>query len=182
MLVILSGPSGVGKDTVINAWREVNPRVERVVAYTTRQPRPGEVDGVDYHFISHERFAECAAAGEFLEYKEVHDYHYATPLKDMEALLAKGCIAILKIDVQGALTVMSLRPEALTVFLLPPDSDELASRIRRRGTESDEAMAKRLAAAQAEIQLASRYEHAIVNDDVDRVVAELQRLVADVTI
>ena len=114
-LVILSGPSGVGKDTVINAWHARDPRVERVVAYTTRPARPGETDGLDYHFVSVDTFMELAADGAFLEYKEVHGNHYATPLRDMEAMLSAGKIAILKIDVQGALTAMELRPDAMSV-------------------------------------------------------------------
>lgn len=177
-LVILSGPSGVGKDTVINAWKHLDPSVERVIAYTTRQPRPGEVDGVDYHFISREAFQERAAAGSFLEYKEVHDYHYATPKDDMEALLAQGKIAVLKIDVQGALTVMELRPDALSIFLLPPDGDELHRRIRGRGTEDEGTIRKRLENAVAELALADRYHFAIVNDDVDTVVQRLSEIVA----
>jgi len=177
-LVILSGPSGVGKDTVINAWTKRNPRVRRVVAYTTRPPRPGEVDGVDYRFISIDRFREEATAGHFLEFKEVHGNLYATPLKDMEEMLAEGSVAVLKIDVQGALTAMQLRPEALTVFILPPDADELERRIRERGTEDSHAILRRLHNARAELEAAEKYTHRIVNDEVDHVVDELERIVA----
>jgi guanylate kinase len=177
-LIIISGPSGVGKDTVINAWKDRNPLVERVVAYTTRDPRPGEVDGVDYNFIPRNRFYDMAEAGEFLEYKEVHDYYYATPLKDMERLLEEGKIAVLKIDVQGALTVMSLRDDAVAVFLLPPDADELERRIRERGTEDGPTILKRLRNAQEEIALAGRYKHRIINDDIDASVDLLERIIA----
>ncbi|CAN5699744.1 guanylate kinase [soil metagenome] len=176
-LVVLSGPSGVGKDTVLDAWIARNPRVRRVVTYTTRSPRAGEVHGVDYAFVDRERFLEHVAAGDFLEHKEVHGNHYASPLRDTEALLAEGCIAVLKIDVQGALAVMPLRPDAVTVFLLPPDSDELARRIRERGTESAEEVVKRLRNAEGEIALAGEYAHRIVNQDVVEVVDELERLV-----
>ena len=175
-LLILSGPSGVGKDTVIDAWRARDPRVERVVAYTTRAPRVGEVDGVDYHFVSVDQFLECAEAGDFLEAKEVHDHHYATPLKDMNALLKAGKVAVLKIDVQGALTVMALRPDAVSVFLLPPDPDELARRLRDRGTDDPAAIARRLDNARNEVALAERYAHRIVNDRVDAVVERLAGL------
>ncbi len=175
-LVIISGPSGVGKDTIINAWKERNPLIERVVAYTTRAPRPGEIDGVDYNFITRDRFCEMAEKGEFLEYKEVHDYHYATPLKDMERLLAAGKIVVLKIDVQGALSVMALRDDATSIFLLPPDSDELERRIKARGTEDTPTILRRLRNAQEEIALASRYPHRIVNADVNETVNELQRI------
>lgn len=176
-LVILSGPSGVGKDTVIDAWRNADPRVSRVVAYTTRNPRPGEVDGVDYHFVTRDQFLAHAEAGHFLEYKEVHGNFYATPLRDMEAMLDAGGIAILKIDVQGALSAMELRPDATTVFLLPPSNEELERRIRGRGTDADEVIARRLAAAHAEIAQADRYQHRVVNEDVASVVAELASLV-----
>ncbi|HSI73103.1 MAG TPA: guanylate kinase [Fimbriimonas sp.] len=176
LLMILSGPSGVGKDTVINAWKERNPDVERVVAYTTRDPRPGEVDGVDYRFISRSEFYNRADCGEFLEYKEVHEYYYATPYKDVEELMAEGKIAVLKIDVKGALTVMALRGDAVAVFLLPPDADELERRIKERGTEDTATIIKRLRNAQEEIALAIKYQHRIINDDVNRVVDCLENI------
>ncbi len=175
-LVILSGPSGVGKDTVIDAWRARDPRVTRVVAYTTRAPRTGEIDGVDYHFVTVDQFLECAEAGDFLEAKEVFGNHYATPLKDMVALLDAGKVAVLKIDVQGALTVMALRPDAVSVFLLPPDTDELARRLRDRGTDDPETVAHRLRKAEGELALSERYAHRIVNDDVDAAVSRLVEL------
>lgn len=176
-LVILSGPSGVGKDTVIDAWRNADPRVRRVVAYTTRNPRPGEVDTVDYHFVPRERFLELAEGGHFLEYKEVHGNYYATPLSDMEAMLAEGLIAILKIDVQGALSAMELRPDAETVFLLPPSTEELERRIRGRGSDSDEVILRRLQNARDEMAVADRYRHRIVNESVDQVVHRLRTIV-----
>ncbi len=175
-LLILSGPSGVGKDTVIDAWKARDPRVTRVVAYTTRAPRAGEADGVDYHFVTVARFLERAEAGDFLEAKEVHGHHYATPLKDLERLLEAGKVAVLKIDVQGALSVMPLRPDAVSVFLLPPDPDELARRLRDRGTEDEAKIATRLENARGEMALAERYTHRIVNDDVDAVVSKLVEL------
>ncbi len=177
-LVILSGPSGVGKDTVINAWQARNPDVARVVAYTTRDPRPGELDGLDYNFVSREIFEAKAADGDFLEFKEVHGNFYATPLKDMEAMLSEGMIAILKIDVQGALTAMELRSDALTVFLMPPSVDELEGRIRGRGTEDDATIAKRLKNAHDEMAVRDRYQHIVVNQDVEDTVDTLERLVS----
>ena len=176
--MILSGPSGVGKDTVINAWQARNPDVARVVAYTTRDPRPGELDGMDYNFVSREIFEAKAADGDFLEFKEVHGNFYATPLKDMEAMLSEGMIAILKIDVQGALTAMELRSDALTVFLMPPSVDELEGRIRGRGTEDDATIAKRLKNAHDEMAVRDRYQHIVVNQDVEDTVDTLERLVS----
>ncbi|MBI1331510.1 MAG: guanylate kinase [Armatimonadetes bacterium] len=176
-LVILSGPSGVGKDTVIDAWRAVNPRVQRVVAYTTRAPRTGEVDGIDYHFVSIEDFQEMASRGDFLEFKEVHGNWYATPLTDLETMLELGRIAILKIDVQGALHAMTLRKDAITVFILPPSMVELEARIRGRGTDDEAVIEKRLQNAADELAVAPKYQHRLVNMDVGMTVAMLERIV-----
>lgn len=175
-LVILSGPSGVGKDTVIDAWKEAEPRVERVVAYTTRPPRAGEVDGIDYHFVSLQKFEQMVAEGDFLEYKKVYENYYATPLKDMEALLAAGKIAVLKIDVQGALSAMAKRPEAITIFLLPPSTDELRRRIQGRASDSPETIERRLAFAEHEMSHSSEYQHLIVNDELQSVVDQLRSI------
>ena len=177
-LVILSGPSGVGKDTALLEWQAADPRVQRVVAYTTRHPRPGEIDGVDYHFRTVEEFLVMAHAGEFLEYKEVHGNWYATPLKDMERMLAEGKIAVLKIDVQGAEEVRKLRPEAMSIFLLPPSWEELERRIRTRGTESPEKLALRLENAREELAASAAYDHALVNDDLNELIRRLRELTA----
>lgn len=176
-LVILSGPSGVGKDTVIDAWHAVNPRVQRVVATTTRSPRPGEVDGTDYHFVTLAEFESMAARGEFLERKQVHGNFYATPISGVDRLLNEGKIAILKIDVQGALEVMALRPGILSVFLLPPSIEELEARIRGRNSDSAEAVAQRLQEARNELAVAEKYTHRVVNDEVESAVARLQEIV-----
>lgn len=176
-LVILSGPSGVGKDTIIDAWHDVNPKVQRVVAYTTRSPRPGEVGGRDYNFSSVPDFLAKAENGDFLEFKEVHSNWYATPLTDMEDLLQEGKIAILKIDVQGALHAMHLRPDAISVFILPPSMEELEARIRGRGTDDEVVIEKRLRNASEELALAAKYQHRIVNVDVEMTVAMLERIV-----
>jgi guanylate kinase len=176
-LVILSGPSGVGKDTVLDAWRAANPLIRRVVAYTTRDPRPGEVDGVDYHFVTRHQFNERINSGAFLEHKEVYGNGYATPLHDMEEMLASGLNAVLKIDVQGALTAMHLRPDAVSIFLLPPSLEELERRIRGRGTEAPEVIERRLNKALEEIELGEHYGHQVVNADLGRTIAELQNIV-----
>jgi len=176
-LVILSGPSGVGKDTVIDAWHAADSRVKRVVAYTTRPARQGERDGIDYRFVSLEEFLRLAESGAFLEFKEVHGNHYATPLYDMEDMLRAGLIAVLKIDVQGALTAMELRPDALSVFLMPPDTEELERRIRARNLDAPDVILRRLINAREEMALAHHYRHQIVNDSVPEVVRELRKLV-----
>ena len=177
-LVILSGPSGVGKDTVIDAWRLADPSVERVVACTTRAPRVNEVDGVDYHFLSVEQFEAMAKAGGFLEYKRVFDNYYGTPAKTPEEIIERGGIAILKIDVQGARAVMPMRPDAITVFILPPSEEVLRERIEGRKTDSPEAITKRLQEAKNEITQAKAYQYQIVNEDIDTVVRQLRALTA----
>lgn len=166
----------MGKDTVIDAWKAADPRVERVVARTTRQPREGEVDGVDYVFLTPEQFLALAEDGFFLEYKEVFGNYYGTPLRTMEEILSDGRVAVLKIDVQGALSVMPLRPDAKTIFLLPPDEEELERRIRGRQKDSEETIAKRLAKAKDEIAQSGHYEHRIVNQIVEETVKKLQEI------
>ncbi len=178
-VLILSGPSGVGKDTVLEAWQQHNHRVQRVVAYTTREMREGEIDGKDYHFVTHPAFKEMADHGAFLEHKLVHANFYATPLKDMEKLVGSGKIAVLKIDVQGALTVMELRPDVLTVILQPPSWEELERRIRGRATDDAATIEKRLITAREEIEFADRYQLRLVNDDLFRTVAALDEWVGD---
>jgi len=175
-LVILSGPSGVGKDTVIDRWKAVDPRVERVVAYATRSPRVGEVDGVDYWFVSVDKFKQMAEAGEFIEHKKVVDNYYATPSGHTDQILSKGGIAVLKIDVQGAEEVVKIRPDALSVFLLPPTKETLRQRLENRATDKHEAIVRRLEEADNEIAQAPNYQHQIVNVDVDEVVARLREL------
>ncbi|MDX2065789.1 MAG: guanylate kinase [Fimbriimonadaceae bacterium] len=179
-LVIISGPSGVGKDTVIDAWTARNPDVRRVVAWTTRAPRPGESDGVAYHFRSEAEFLQAAADGAFLEHKRVHDNWYGTPRSGVEALIAEGKVPLLKIDVQGAVEVMQARPTTLSIFLLAPSWQELERRIRERGTEDEAAVQRRLAEAQNEIALSERYRFRLVNDDLARTVAQIEAIVGEV--
>ncbi len=177
-LVILSGPSGVGKDAVLQAWQKLNAKVQKVVAYTTRPKRVGEVDGLDYHFVTHQTFLELLSQGAFLEHKEVYGNFYATPLYDMEQLLEKGRIAVLKIDVQGALEAMVLRPDALTIFLLPPSMKELESRIRSRATDTEKEIEKRLSKTFWEMSQASKYQYQIINDTVDQAVSRLEAILS----
>jgi len=177
-LVIFSGPSGVGKDTVLVAWQLRNPRVARVVAATTRAPRSGEVDGLDYHFLTREAFLNKANCNEMLEFKEVFGNLYGTPVEGMERLLTEGKVAILKIDVQGGLDVIEKRPDALTIFLLPPSQAELEERLRARCTDDPAEIERRLLHAKAEIAIGmSAYAHQVVNADVDRAVDELEAIV-----
>lgn len=176
-LVVLSGPSGVGKDTLIETWIRRNPRVIRVVTYTTRPPREGEANGVDYNFVSAERFQALADAGVFFEFKNVHGNWYASPKADAEKYLAEQRIVVLKIDVQGALALMESRADVLSVFVLPPSLEELERRLRTRGSESEESIQRRLSNAREEIAQADRYQFRVVNEGVEEAAIELDRLV-----
>jgi guanylate kinase len=178
LLVVLSGPSGVGKDTVIDAWVALDPEIRKVITCTTRAPRAGETDGVDYIFLTEAEFAERAAAGRFLEHKLVHGHHYATPADETDNILAEGHVALLKIDVQGGLTVKDLRPDAFMLFLAPPSPEELERRIRDRATDAEADIERRLANARGEMAMAGRYEHVVVNDQVERAARELEEIVA----
>lgn len=177
-IIILSGPSGVGKDTVLDRWIAQNPAIQRVIAYTTRQPREGEVNGVDYNFTDRETFQRMAENHEFLEFKMVYGNGYATPVSGLHKILDSGHHAVLKIDVQGALEAMEKRPEALTIFLHPPTFDELERRIRSRGTETPEAVTRRLDEARAELAISDRYKYQVVNDTIDETLARLEEILA----
>lgn len=181
-VVILSGPSGVGKDTVLDRWMAENPLVERVVAATTRSPREGEIDGDAYHFLSLDEFESRAANGDFLEFKNVHGNWYATPISSVNAILEKGGVAVLKIDVQGAEEVVRTHPEIVTIFLLPPSIEELERRIRSRATDSEEAIEQRLLNAKEEIERSEFYLHHIVNQSIEGVVDQLEQIVGSVEV
>ena len=176
VLMIVSGPSGVGKDTVLNRWFSRNSNVKRVVSCTTRQPREGELNGEDYHFLSPADFEGMVLDDQFLEYKNVHGNYYGTPLRQVEEMLSAGIVAILKIDVQGALAVMEKHPETTSVFLLPPSWEELERRLTSRGTEDEEAIAKRLSNAKDELATAPKYQYQVINDNIDKTVEELERI------
>lgn len=176
-LIIFSGPSGVGKDTLLEAWAERNPRVKKVTAYTTRAPREGEANGQDYHFVDRDTFDRLAQEGAFLEFKEVYGNGYATPNQGVDDLLVAGELAILKIDVQGALEAMEKRPDALSIFILPPSTEELERRIRDRATDSPEQIKKRLDNALLEIEIGAKYHFRVVNDQVDSAIEELEAIV-----
>jgi len=177
-IVIVSGPSGVGKDTVINAWKLRNPLVERVVTYTTRKPRSLEKDGVDYHFVNEVAFLKMAKAGAFLEHKEVHGNRYGTPIDGLTAITAAGKIAVLKIDVQGALTAMPKLKGEVSIFLAPPSMEELERRLTSRNTETKEQILVRIENARKEMSAAIHYSATVTNDVVERAVDEIESIVA----
>ena len=173
MLLVIAGPSGVGKGTIVARLREHFPDLWESVSYTTRDPRPDEVDGVDYRFVTREEFESLRDAGGFLESFEVFGDLKGTPRGPVEDHLAAGVDVLLEIDVQGALKVRRHFPDAVLVFVRPPSPEELRRRLASRGTESSEALDRRLAAAAAEEAQASEFDHVVVNDDLERVVSEV---------
>lgn len=174
---MLAGPTAVGKGTIAAYVRTHFPGVWFSVSMTTRAPRPGEVDGVHYHFVDDREFDRLAAAGEFLEHAVVHGAaKYGTPRGPVERALAEGRDALLEIDLQGARQVRDTMPEALFVFLAPPSWDELVRRLVGRGTETEEERERRLATAREEMASQREFDEVIVNDDVRRASEELVSL------
>jgi guanylate kinase len=176
-LTVLSGPSGVGKGTVVAQVRQLYPHVWVSVSCTTRTPRPGERNGVEYRFVTREQFAGLVAAGDLLEYAEFAGQLYGTPRDPVMARLAAGRPTLLEIDLQGARQVRAAMPGAQLVFLAPPSWDELARRLTRRGTEPADGLITRLEQARVELAAAEEFDAVIVNDDVARAAAELVRLI-----
>ncbi|MFC3244641.1 guanylate kinase [Gordonia humi] len=177
-LVVLVGPSAVGKSTVVRRLREELPELHFSVSVTTRDPRPGEVDGRDYHFVTRAAFDEMIAAGEMLEWADVHGglQRSGTPAAPVEAAMAAGRPVLVEVDLVGARNVREHLDEAITVFLAPPSWDELVSRLTGRGTETSDAVARRLDTARVEMAAQDEFDHLIVNDDVDEAVGQLLSL------
>lgn len=168
VVIALSGPSGVGKGTVISKVREIAPHIKHSVSITTRSPREGEVEGVDYYFKTNREFEEMIENGEILEYDTYCDYYYGTPKAPLIECIDKGIDVIMDITVPGSIAVIEKFPEAVSVFLLPPTFSELKRRLLNRGTESVEVQNKRLAKAVDEIGKAKLFEYVLVNDDLEK--------------
>ena len=167
LLILISGPSGTGKGTVCDLLRKKHPEISYSISATTRQPRPGEQDGVNYYFYDKEKFRQMIDAGELLEWAEVYGNYYGTPKQKVLDRLNAGEDILLEIDTQGALNVMKAMPEGLFIFLLPPSLEELANRLKGRGTETEESLQRRLGAAVDEIKIAHNYRYVVVNDKVE---------------
>lgn len=177
-LVVLAGPTAVGKGTMVRLLRERHPEVWVSVSATTRPPREGERDGVHYHFVTDAVFDRMIATDALLEWATVHgSARYGTPRGPVEEHLALGDPAVLEIDLQGARQVRTTMPDALFVFVEPPSWEELVSRLEGRGTEDEAQRERRLQTARQELAAASEFDHVIVNDSLERAVDELERLV-----
>lgn len=173
LLFVVSAPAGCGKDTILEQVLAKEDNVGYSVSATTRAPRVGEVDGTHYFFITRERFEEMIANGEVLEYTEYCGNYYGTPRKGVEAMLAEGKDVVLKIEIEGAMNIKKLFPDCCLVFILPPSMRELERRLRKRGTEDEPTIMRRIAQAKNELDAAADYDYFVVNDDLEDAVNDL---------
>lgn len=167
MLVVLSGPSGSGKDTVLEKLKQSDFVFDKTISATTRAIRDGEKDGVDYYFIDKTTFEQRIKEDYFLEYTVYNDNYYGTPKSEVERLVDKGGCILLKIEVEGAGNVRKAIPEALSIFIIPPSMEELERRLRGRGTETEESFQKRFETAKQELSRACEYDYVVINDNID---------------
>ena len=180
LLIILSGPSGVGKGTVREElFKDESLNLAYSISMTTRKPRPAERDGIDYFFVEEDEFLKKIENNELLEYAQFVGNYYGTPQFYVNQLLNEGKNVVLEIEVQGALQVMAKCPEALTIFLVPPSFEELERRIRGRRTEAEEIVKQRLDKARKEIATKDEYKHVVVNDDVMRAKEDIAQIIKD---
>ena len=177
LLIVVSGPSGAGKGTICKALLEKHDDLFISVSATTRQPRVGEVDGINYHFITKEDFLKRVEQKDFLEYAEVYGNYYGTPKSKVEEMLESGKNVILEIDIQGALKVKENFKEGVFIFILPPSMEELKQRIIKRGSETPESLMRRFKSAYQEINYISKYNYAVVNDIVDVAVSKIEGII-----
>ena len=175
-LIVLSGPSGVGKSTVIAELFSQRSNIYFSVSYTTRQPRVGEQDGVNYNFVSREEFERMIADDELLEYAEYVDNYYGTSIKLIREKLDAGIDVLLDIEVQGAAKVRARCPDALFIFIIPPSFEELSRRLHRRNTDSEDVIAGRLAKARQEFREIPKYDYLVINDKVANAVSEIEAI------
>jgi guanylate kinase len=176
-LYVIAAPSGAGKTSLVKALMEGDPALRFSVSYTTRAPRPTEVDGVDYHFVTAERFARMVAAGEFLEHAQVFDHCYGTALATVQGALAQGTRLLLEIDWQGAQQVRAKLPEAQTIFILPPSRASLEQRLHARSTDSAAVIRRRLQDSVGDLAHWKEFDYVVINDQFDEALAGLRAVV-----
>jgi len=176
-LFVVSAPSGAGKTTLVRGLVANDPQVRLSISYTTRAPRPGEADGREYHFVSRERFLEMAAQGDFLESAEVYGNLYGTSHRWVRDEMAGGRDIVLEIDTQGAAQVRKLFPDCIGIFVLPPSLEVLEARLRGRGQDSPEVIARRLKAAREELGHVGEFDYAIINNDLDEALQDMASIV-----
>jgi guanylate kinase len=176
-LFIVTAPSGAGKTSLVNALLEKEPHLKKSVSYTTRAPRPGETDGVDYHFINETEFMRMLEAADFMESAEVHGARYGTSQRRVEEVLCTGEDILLEIDWQGAAQVRKLFPHMVSIFILPPSVEELESRLHKRGQDAPEVIARRMANAREEISHVSEFDYVIINDNFNDALLDLQAVI-----
>ena len=179
LLIVISGPSGVGKDTLIRRLLELDRNLRYSVSCTTRAPRPGEADGVDYSFVSRERFQQLIEEGAFLEHATYNGNLYGTLAERVEQERKAGHDVVLKIEVKGAEQVREKVPDAVFIFVVPPSVDELVKRLIKRNTETSRDMEARRLIATREMEYASRYDHVVVNDELERAVGEVLDIIRE---
>lgn len=176
-LFIVTAPSGAGKTSLVAALLEKEPHLKLSISYTTRAPRPGEVDGIDYNFVDEPRFLQMLAAADFLESAEVHGARYGTSQRWVEEVLLSGEDILLEIDWQGAEQVRRLFPHMISIFILPPSVEELERRLHKRGQDAPEVIARRLANAREEISHVSEFDYVIINDNFNDALLDLQAVI-----
>ncbi len=175
-LFVISGSSGVGKGTLLKLFMEKNPDIKLSVSFTTRLPRTGENEGVNYFFTTKKKFEEAIRREEFLEWAKFSENYYGTKLEYVEKTLKKGNNLILEIETQGALQVMQKYKNAVFIFIMPPSIEDLEARLRGRGTETEEAIQKRLSAVKSEFEISKQFTYRVVNDSIETALDELQKI------
>lgn len=177
LMIVLSGPSGVGKGTVLRSYLEKNPGARLSISATTRQPRPGEVSGVHYYFLTEKEFDKKIQQGDMLEYATYSGHQYGTPREPVEQMLADGLDVILEIEVQGAMQIKETCPDAIFIFIMPPSMHELTRRLVDRKTEDEETIRRRLERSHSEIAMAKEYDYVVINDTIDNALTKLDAIV-----
>jgi len=178
-LYVVAAPSGAGKTSLVKALMEREPRIRFSVSYTTRKPRPSEIDGRDYHFVTQQRFAEMVERGEFLEHARVFDNCYGTGIDTVQTALAQGELLLLEIDWQGARQVRARLPEARSIFILPPSRRALEERLRARSTDSEAVIERRLRDAKQDLSHWTEFDYVVINDRFEQAVADLLAIIDD---